>query len=738
MPFTDQQIETLRATDPAIVKEMMGRLSDQQRSELFAAVSDYDTRKAGGAAPKPEQPQQPGGEPQDWQKNLQPFTLANGAQTLVRQDNAAYLDAAQTGDQAGYQGPGWYQWDQQSGAWKRTTDAPDKKWWQKAGDIPVSPLGALASLATGEPTGPTPASIGQGALQTYQGIVQNLMHNPPSHPLAAPGVEPVREGQQEAAGMVDAAISRERQAYERNFTPSTTGEMTGSALALPMPPIGAPATLAGRIASGAATGGILSGLTSPVQGAEKMTLDQYAEQKAGQIGMGAATGGAIPAVGGAVSRIAKGLTNKAPLPSSVVESEALGIPVMTSDVKPPTTFAGKWLQTMGEKVPIVGTGGPRRAQQVKRVDAIRDLLTEFGASDVASASDDVMADLAKKRSSDLTKYSGMKAGVIEKLGKRGTVRVDRTTAEIDNQIAKLDEMNTKEVQPIIDRLNDWKAAIIGYRDGTVNGQNLENIEMLREQIGKSFDSPDLATVRDRAQKALNAIYKPLKEDMGDFIKAAGDRTDYTKWAVANKRLAESMGELKSSALKSVLKRGDATPEAVQSMLFSAKPSEVRLLYKNLTPEGRASAEMAILAKAAKDAGGIENVSPEKFISSVNKLGSPMGVFFTGDKGNRVKGLIRALKLTEHASRASLNPPTGVQAVPLVAGIFGALLGGVKGTVALAGGIGGTARAYESKSVRDILLKLPKTRPGSQEEMMLYNRLNMSLQTAANNEPQEQE
>lgn len=46
MPYTDQQIETLKATDPAIVKQAFAKMSETDRAELFAAVEDYNKRMA--------------------------------------------------------------------------------------------------------------------------------------------------------------------------------------------------------------------------------------------------------------------------------------------------------------------------------------------------------------------------------------------------------------------------------------------------------------------------------------------------------------------------------------------------------------------------------------------------------------------------------------------------------------------------------------------------------------------
>jgi hypothetical protein len=450
------------------------------------------------------------------------------------------------------------------------------------------------------------------------------------------------------------------------------------------------------------------------------------EMGAGPVGQIAASiaGG----VAGAKLATTKIQPTAAQLPSDIADAERAGITLMTTDVVPPRTFASKWVQTIGERIPAAGTGGVRQAQQTERIEAVRNVLRDFGADDAARATDDVMKDLATKRGADLSKYAGAKTEVIERLGQAGTVPMTNTVQAIDDQITKLQGLKTQEVAPIIERLTDWKAAL--------QGQNLVNVETLRKQIGESFKAPELASIRGIGEKALSSIYKPLKQDMESFITQVGERRDVTKWKVADKRLADLAGELDMSTLKSVLKRGDATPEVIGNMLFSKKPSEVSQLYASLTPSGRESARAAILARAAEKAtaevaeGTV--ISPDKFANEVKRLGTSTGVFFTGDDLKQVEGLTRVLNITKRASEAAAAPPTGVQAaIPVSAAalssFFGGGLPGFLATLGTAGGVGVAARIYESAPIRNLLIKIPQTISGSPEEAALLKRLTATIQ-----------
>jgi hypothetical protein len=450
------------------------------------------------------------------------------------------------------------------------------------------------------------------------------------------------------------------------------------------------------------------------------------EMGAGPVGQIAASiaGG----VAGAKLATTKIQPTAAQLPSDIADAERAGVTLMTTDVVPPRTFASKWLQTIGERIPGAGTGGIRQSQQTERIEAVRNVLRDFGADDAARTADDVMKDLATKRGADLSKYAGAKTEVIERLGQTGTVPMTNTVQAIDDQITKLQGLKTQEVAPIIERLTDWKAAL--------QGQNLVNVETLRKQIGESFKAPELASVRGIGEKALSSIYKPLKQDMESFITQFGERRDVTKWKVADKRLADLAGELEMGTLKSVLRRGDATPEVVGNMLFSKKPSEVSQLYASLTPAGRESARAAILARAAEKAtaevaeGTV--VSPDKFANEVKRLGTSVGVFFSGDDLKQVQGLTRVLNITKRASEAAAAPPTGVQAaIPVSAAalssFFGGGLPGFLATLGTAGGVGLAARIYESAPIRNLLIKIPQTVSGSPEEAALLKRLTATIQ-----------
>jgi hypothetical protein len=532
----------------------------------------------------------------------------------------------------------------------------------------------------------------------------------------------------------------------------------------------------GAISEGAVGAG---GQVALARGAERVltagaqrVAGQLAAQPGAQAAAGGTGGGAAQAVaeagggpgaqlaaglaGGALGGRVAGISAGAPsavLPAAVREAEDAGIRVMTTDVLPPTTFASRWLQRAGEMIPLAGTGGPRAAQQQERIDASVDLLRNYGVTEASAADNTIISNVAKdllaRRGENLTKYTGMKTEVIDRLGASGQpVAVNRAVDKIDEEIARLNEISPTQFKPVIDRLNTWRDDLTGTReitlpDGTkqkiVQGQSLPVIEVLRKQIGEAFTDPSLASVRSEGEKVLSRIYAPLREDMADYIRANGQRRDFDKWNIANKQLSSMAGELELGAMKAALAKGDTSPEVIRTMLFSAKPSDIKALYRGLSADGKRNARTAVLQEAFNKVGGnFENLSPDQFKRQLIRLGAPIGVFFSGQDLRAVEGLTRALKMTEQAGRAGVSPPTGVQAVPVVgAAVLTDILGGAGAGIVGGATIGGIARLYESAPVRNLLLKLPQTTRGSPQEQELIKQLTVALRAekAAEEQPQ---
>jgi hypothetical protein len=414
-------------------------------------------------------------------------------------------------------------------------------------------------------------------------------------------------------------------------------------------------------------------------------------------------------------------------PRQIIEAgEQANIPVMTSDIRPPETFMGTQMQRIGERIPIIGTGGPRATQQQARQEAVKDFILENAGAVPADVEERIVADVLRKRGAVVEKYTNLKDEVFSNLAGAGEVAVNNTVKAIDDQIAELSKARTPAADEAIAKLTDIRNQAVG--------RDIRAMEAFRRDVlGKAWQDEGMSVgASDRVKSAVQNLYGPFNEDMGKFIIERSGKRDYTKWRVANARLSDGIQEAKRSTLKNILRSGEATPEVINNMLFSGKKSDVAALYRSLTPEGKAQARMAIVQRIAKDMGAeTGDISPEKFLTQIRKRSDQLGVFFEKGQQEELKGLARVLSATRRAGGAGVATPTGQENFPLLLGALG------MGDVFTTGGIGtaigltfaGGVRAYESKAVRNLLAALGKTKSGSPAEMRIMDNLSGKLKDA---------
>jgi len=430
-------------------------------------------------------------------------------------------------------------------------------------------------------------------------------------------------------------------------------------------------------------------------------------------------GGMLGSFAGAERSIAGATT-----PKGLREAEQLGIEPLTSQAFPPKTPLENALAKAREMTPY-GTGSLLQKQEAKRITEAKDLLQDFGA-DIPGT--DYLPELAKqltdRRRSIVDKFSKMKMNVINSLSGVGRQpNVNHTVQVVDDEIKRLRRISGAGYDKAIAELESFGVDVM-YKD-------LKELEARRKLLGLQFRAPELATVKDEGKKSIDAIYAALNEDMGNFIKSEGTRTDYIRWRIGNRNLSEMADELKDNTLKKILNSEDTTPEKVRELLFSQNKSSIQRLYDNLDSNGRNTARAAILRKAADQAGGIEELDPNRFLGKLKKLEDETGIFFKKEEKRQVEGLMRALSFTKRAGEFAANPPTGTQLSAFGMGSFlTSIFGGVAGVLAATGLGTAATRIYESKPVRELLLKLPSIKAGSPEEASTMKRLGDILKAQA--------
>lgn len=470
------------------------------------------------------------------------------------------------------------------------------------------------------------------------------------------------------------------------------------------------APLGGLGAELGALGKSMQGLKAPAQVAAKAAASAAPE--------------AIQRVGGAIARVAPSAPEVATATREGGKAaESLGIRTLTSDYVPPSTATGKLTQRLFEKIPVTGTGGARAAQQSERIAAIKNIVAEYGADVDTPLDGAIYSSLTKAKADRINTMQGVKQAVKDKLPVSSPVPVSNTLNAFDKEIQSLQSLNTPGAAAKVEALQQWRSAF-------EKNPGFDALDKIRAEFGTTIKGSQPGDIRTALEQVSSRLYPAVKEDMQAFIKANAGDSDARRWAAANEALATSINETNRTRLRAVLNSGQATPEVVNRLLFSQKPSEVQVLMRNLTPEGQRAAQAAVLQKAIRDAGGIENVSPDKFLNSINRMGPQVKFVFQGKAADELQGLQRALEFTRRAGQAVANPETGAQLTlpAAITGVTGAV-GGLPGLAAV-GGIGLIGRAYESQAVRNALLRLYKTPKGSKQEAAAFAAVQEAAQQAA--------
>ena len=398
------------------------------------------------------------------------------------------------------------------------------------------------------------------------------------------------------------------------------------------------------------------------------------------------------------------------------------IPVMTSDVRPPTTRVGKTVQSVGEVMPL-GTAGMRREQQVARENAVENLLADYGISLKDDIASEVVSNLNQTRAATINRYDTMKKDVIQKFAGRGSlpggnVPATKSTAAIDGLLSDLRAENLpQQLGALTRQLEDVRKSLTTPGD-------LSKIEANRKTLFELKADPNLASISSKSEKAFQKVYTALNEDMGDYIKANGTVKDFNLWKVANTKLAQTADDLRVGGLKNVLNKGEFDPDTVTKMLTGSKPADVRTLFTSLNKDGRESARLLLIQDAAKRAMNKEtgDVDPNKFAREVMGLSDNFSQFFNASDMRRVKGLAEVLRATNRAQEARFLPRTGEQLVPFAAastfGGLGTLLGlSFPQGVGLSAAFGASKWLYESKPARDLLLRISQASGSKKAELI---------------------
>lgn len=495
--------------------------------------------------------------------------------------------------------------------------------------------------------------------------------------------------------------------YVLNAPGLSTSDLTNFiAQGLAFTPAGRAATIPAAIGKSAATQAAIEGAGAATGG------DFNPEEVALAGGIGGAGKLAEDAIGGAY-RLATGKMSD-DAAKQIADIDAQGLKARTQDVVQPETLPGKMAASVGELNPL--TAGQQAAQQRTRQDVTETFVDKFTPS-----YDDIKSSITGKRKRIETAAVNAMDNALSKAS-GATLSKQNTIDAIESEITRLTELPNGQPRTMIDE--STVNTLSGYLEDVKNASSVTDLRDLRTDLRDSL-SPKFGEKSNRKEGAIKRIYGSMTRDMDETVKSAVTPREFAQYKRGNAVYGREAEKLKKGRIKKVLQAGDdLSPEQIDRNLLS-KDSVVRgQLFNSLDSVGRDNARAAIIRKLADDASRGGELSVNMFLKKLRDNDKALQTFFRGRDRKELEGLRSALEATRSAQDAAVNPPTGQRLAPyLVGGGAIADLG-----LTIAGTLGSAIgyKAYQSKPVRNALLKLANTPKGSSAFEKALSDLNSAL------------
>lgn len=481
------------------------------------------------------------------------------------------------------------------------------------------------------------------------------------------------------------------------LTPQTTeGKIFSEALPY-LTPVGAERiaaqapSIAGRVAHGASRLLAENAVGSLAANSER----DNPEALATDLGTGVVLGGAINQLGRVAGAAYRGVRGAiAPEAQQAIQfANAADVPLHTTDVLQPNSRVGRMAQTTAENIPFAGTSTMRANQQEARSQLVDEFASRFGEYDPS-----IVIGSLKSKASGIRQAAGSRIQNVESQIGNLNVQPSRAIQQIDDELANMQRLGTVSDAETISKLQAYRNEL---DSGNVDFRLLRD---LRTQFRQDVKG-ERVKFMNKSEAAVNRVYNALTQDMHQAVGQSLGNETVNKLKQADAIWANEAEKLKNTRLKTVLQKGDLTPEVVNNMLFSKNKSEVQNLYRSVGQVGRAQMRNGIIGKAMEKSGG----SPDQFLRQVNLMSNQTGVAFKGRDAAYLKGLKNYLESTKRAGQAGVTTQNGQQTIPFILGIGSATNPALVG---VGGGYGLLARLYESEPARNAMLRLANTPRGS--------------------------
>ncbi|ECB0260000.1 DNA transfer protein [Salmonella enterica subsp. enterica serovar Augustenborg] len=434
-------------------------------------------------------------------------------------------------------------------------------------------------------------------------------------------------------------------------------------------------------------------------------------------------GRGITAVKGTIAPEAKQLINTA---------ESMGITPMTSDIARPVNemgALGKGLVQGGEGA-ILGTGSKRAEQYATRSKLVSNYLDRFGEYNP----DDVVQSLTRTLKGRKDASGAVINDVTNKMG-NAAIDTSNTMNALNTAIARQERLGSSANKNLLSSLRSLRDEIINP------ATDLDMTFDLLRQHRTAFRSNvqgDSMVFPNQAKAATIMVENAMSRDLRNAVGKSLGASDAAAYLKANSDYANVYNKVLNKNIANKLNKAsnEATPELINSVVYSRKPSDVKRIWSALDGKGKDAMRAAYISKIAEKTGD----SPAKFITEVNKLKAQSGgeiynTIFSGRHMKELDALHDVLRQTARSDSANVVTQTGQALANPVR--LGAAIPTLGKSLAAEVGYGLAMRVYESKPVRNMLLRLANTKPGTPAYERALNQAATAIRTLLANQATQQ-
>lgn len=427
-----------------------------------------------------------------------------------------------------------------------------------------------------------------------------------------------------------------------------------------------------------------------------------AKNAAVNLGVQGVLSGAAKAVGRGVTAIRGEI---APEARQLIDTaKGMGITPMTSDIAVPVKDLGAFAKgvVQGGEGAMLGTGTRRAEQQATRSQLVNNYLDRFGEYNP----DDVVKSLTTNLQGRRSAAGSVLDDITSKMGS-APVETTNAVSAIDTNIARLEKLGTSADQNLLSTLKNLKGELTQG-----NGIDFDLLKQHRTAFRSNVQG-DAMVFPNQAKAATSMIENAMTKDLRNSVAKSLGPQEAARYIKANSDYANVYNKVLNKKIATNLNNAtnQATPELINSVVYSRNASDIKRIWSALDERGKDAVRAAYISKISDAAGG----SPAKFLTQVDKLkkqagGEVFNTVFSGRHMKELNALSDVLGMTRRADAASVVTQTGqALATPMRLGAGAATLGK---SLAAETGYGLMMRVYESKPVRNALLRLANTKPGT--------------------------